>query len=213
MDITPQKFIETMNGFTQMMEEEKRERITPEITAKFIIEKSENQPNFIHSEIYLLYEFSYDISNENINKIKSLPRETLIKDLNTVLYDSIARYHIFSENNWDDSHNWFPIHALLIMRDIKAEESLEAILDFLSQDEEFLEYWLSDMLTEHIWSVITMCGINNFDRLQSFMHETGRYTWARTSVAEAVNQLALHEIVSKQKINDWKKVLFQIIKN
>lgn len=205
MNLTLEQMQRNLESFKERWEQEIRDRISVTVTPKQVVAETHEPPVFIHPQINLLYEYGYDIPVQHLEEIKALPRETLLKDLNAVVYDSIARYVVFEQNEWDDEHNWFLMHALLLMREIKATESLEVILDFLSQSKEFLEYWLGDMLTEDIWSVIALCGSNNLERLQSFMWEPGRYTWARSAAAETVNQLALHGIIPKQKAIDWMR--------
>ncbi|MBI4929871.1 MAG: DUF1186 domain-containing protein [Bacteroidetes bacterium] len=209
MNLTLDQMQRNMMNFTERWAEENRNRISVTVTPKKVVEETTEPPVFIHPQIKYLYEYGYEIPLQYIEEIKALPRETLLKDLNAVVYDGIARYHLFSKSDWEDKHNWFALHTLFLLRELKANESLEVVLDFLSQSEEFLEYWLGDMLTEDIWSVVALCGSNNLERLNSFMKETGRYTWARTAVHEAVNQLALHEMIPKQDAVDWVRKLIQ----
>lgn len=170
---------------------------------KKVIDESTVPPVFIHTEINDLYAYGCEISPEVITKIKALPRETLIKDLNAVVYDSIARFAVFRRYAGNYNATWFPVHALFILRDLEAEESLEVILDFLSQDADFLDFWLGDILTEDYWAIIAACAKSDLPRLSAFMKEPGRYTYARTEVAEAVNQLALHSIIPRQHAIDF----------
>lgn len=195
---------QNIKSFMESCDEYDKNRIRVVVTPKKVIEQTTIAPTFFHSEIDHLYQYGYEIPLHYIDEIKALPRETLIKDLNAVIYDSIARFDIFNSDDWDhENGSWFHLHALFVLRDIQAEESLEVILDFLSQDEDLVEYWTGDILTEDFWAIIAMCGKNNLDRLSSFLKETGRYIWARAAVSEAVNQLAQHDIIPKQAAIDW----------
>ncbi len=199
--LTKEEMLQNINDFMAKWEKSKEEAIKVNVTPKKVIEATTVAPIFFSPEIEKLYQHDYKIPLQYIDAIKSLPREVLIKDLNTVIYDSIARFDTFN-GNYDDG-TWFPLHALFILGDIEAEESLEVILDFLSQSEDFLEHWAGDMLTGDIWSVIAMCGKNNLDRLSTFLKETGRYTWARVTVCEAVSQLVHHNMIPRQEAIDW----------
>lgn len=208
-NLTPEKIQNTMKSFLKSLEEENKSRISVKIIPKEVIAETTEQPVFVHPQIKYLYEYAYDIPLQHIEEIKALPRETLLKNLKAVLYDSIARYHFFSEGSWDVRQTWFPLHALFLMRELKATELLEPILDFLSQSEELIRYWVGDFLTEDIWSVIAMCGSDQLPHLKSFMLEPGRYTWCRSAVAEAVNQLALHERIPKQDGIRWIQMVIK----
>ncbi len=178
-------------------------QVNVKVTPKFVIQESKEPPVLVHIQTYWLYQYDCNIPLDFIEEIKSLPRESLLKDLQSVLFDSIARYKDFKKLAGDDYRNWFPIHALLLMKDLRATESLETILDFLSQDENFLDFWLGDILTEEGWSIILMCGSHNLNRLDSFIKEPGHYTWSRTAIGEAVCQAALHNIIPHEKAVDW----------
>lgn len=196
-------------NFIDLWPEDEQKRISVQVTPKKAVEETSIAPVFTHPGINNLYNYRYDIPMQLIDEIKTLPRPTLIKDLNAVVYDSIARYAVFRQPEYDAKATWFPIHAFFILRDIQAEESLEAILDFLSQDEDFLEFWLGDLLTEDMWYIVAACGHSNLSRLSSFMKEQGRFTYARIAVSEAVCQMALHEIIPKEKAIEWLGELVQ----
>lgn len=206
--LTKEEMLQNFNSFITKWEKSKEEARKVAVTPKKVVEETTIAPTFFHSEIEKLYQHDYKIPIQYIDEIKSLPRETLISDLNAVIYDSIARFAVFNHTE-DTTTTWFPVHALFILCDIQAEKSLEAILDFLSQSEDFLEYWLGDMLTGDIWSVVAVCGKNNLGRLSSFLKETGRYTWARTVVVDAVAQLTHHDIISRQQAVDWLRDLLK----
>ena len=176
---------------------------TPDFVVKTEMPETTETPQFHHHQMNWLYEYGYEIPTEYINEILALNRETLLPDLKKVLNDGVTRYKVFKE---DDFHTqWFPLHALYLFRELKATESLEVILNFLSLNEEFLDFWLGDLLTADIWSVLMVCGNQNLNRLKTFAMEPAYYLYSRTEVAEAVSQMALHEIISKQEAIEWLK--------
>ncbi len=166
------------------------------------------RPIFVNPEVNELYNYGYDIPYDTLSAILTLPRQTLIDDLKTVLYDACHRYEEISDKNNPDL-DWFPLHALLLLRELKAEDSLDAILDFLGQEEEQINYWLGDFITESMWSVLAACGRNQLGPLLDFMKEPGRYTWSKAAIAEAVNQLVFEKLITRETAINWLKEVIE----
>ncbi len=172
------------------------------------LESAPGRPTLTNPEVIELYNYGYDIPYDILSTLLTLPRQTLIDDLKKVIYDACHRYEEISDKNNADL-DWFALHALLLLRELKAGESLDTILDFLGQDEKQINYWLGDFITESMWSVIAACGQNRLDALLDFMKEPGRYTWSKAAVAEAVNQLALQNLISRESAINWLKEVLE----
>ena len=175
--------------------------------SKFIPKKKYKQtdvaPSFINHEMTLLYQFSFQIDFKEIKKLLELPKESLIEDLKKVVIDSIIRFKHFKKTEWTPSTHSFPLHALFMLRELKAEESLDVVLEVLRQNEKFLDYWFSDALTENIWTIIYECGINNLDSLRDFILEEGNDTYARAAISQAVSQIAVNFPERRSEIIEW----------
>ena len=171
--------------------------------AKKVTEPASEKPVFTHPQVEQLYCNGMRISPEIINEILSLPRETLIADLHKVIYDSMARLEHFRMVDWDETTHEFPVHALFLLTELKSEESLQVTLDILRQDEEYLDYWFGDFLTEMIWETIYTLGFHQLDALSSYLKEPDRYCYARCQISEAVSRMALHHPERRQDIIKW----------
>ncbi len=178
--------------------------------SSFVIEPTEDKPKFIHPQIEQFYCNSLQIDCEIIKEILELPRQSLITDLNTVIYDSIARYDYFSEElEWSKESHEFLNHALFLLIELKATESLGVVLQLLRQDDEFLEYWFGDSLTEDFWEILVVLGGNQLDVLKDYVKEPDNYTFARSQVSVALSQLVLHFPEQRKEVIDWYKDMFQ----
>jgi hypothetical protein len=149
------------------------------------------------------------ISPEIIREILQLPRETLIADLETMLLDAVERYHFFYEAD-EDLGDDFPLHALFILAELKAEDSLPKVFQFLSYDADFLDFWLGDHLTETIWRCIYPLGLNQIEALKQFMLDSDYYTYAKTAVSEALGQLVFHQPERRGEVIDLFSEVFTI---
>ncbi|MEP7170320.1 MAG: DUF1186 domain-containing protein [Bacteroidota bacterium] len=176
------------------------------VIAKKVVEPTNDKPEFNHPEMEQLYSNSMRISHQLVNEILALPRETLISDLHKVIYDSMARFHFFRENSdWSENTHEFLHHAIFLLTDLNAENSLEVVLDILRQDEDYLDYWFSDYLTEGLWECLYVLGSNRFDVLKDFMMEPDRYSYARSVIPDAVSQISLHYPERKKECIQWFK--------
>ncbi len=185
--------------------------------SKTILTNVENPPEFIHKEIELLYENDFSIGNDIITKILELPRQSLILDLNKVLKDSIIRYHHFKtkadNEGFSDKNFSFVIHALLLLSEIEAAGSLENIFEVLRQEEDLIELFIGDILTEYMWLVFYKTAASNLDACKKFMFEPGIYSFCKSSVSEMANQIVLHQSERRDEIVEWYRDIFRFFLN
>lgn len=180
--------------------------------SKKVIPESTIRPQFNNAIIEKLYENDFSIDIKIIKEILSLQNESLIDDLHNVCYDSIARYKYFSkETDWDESTHNFMIHALLLLTEINSERSLKVVLDILSQNEKFLDYWFSDFLSEVCWRFIYKLGFDHLKVLSDFLKEPDRFCYARSEISVAVSQIAMHYPSRRDEVLDWYKELFNYL--
>lgn len=164
-------------------------------------------PVFIHHEIYCLYEFDLDIPHVFIENILALPRQTAISDLEMVITDGISRFRYFEElhekEGVGEDRLTFPLHAILLLGELKAKESLGLVLKFLSFDSDFLTFWLGDHKTETIYEPIYYLGESQLDQLKTFMFKTKVDIFVKTSVLTAVQQVYFYQPHRKNEVIFW----------
>jgi len=194
----------------ERFEKEEKDRISVKETKTISGNKTE-MPNFINPEIKWLYENGLDIDLEKFEKIIALPRKTLINDLKIVLKDSKERYKYFEnlaiDTELDESLFAFLIHAFFIIGEIKASELLDDVLNILSEDEDFISFYLDDILTEDVWEILYKIAENDLDKLKEFMFKPGVYTYSKSEVSKTVKQMALHQPKRKQEFLNWFTVV------
>ncbi|WP_262249074.1 SEC-C metal-binding domain-containing protein [Parapedobacter soli] len=149
-------------------------------------------PVFQHPEIDDLYRYGMDFPPEKLDALLRLPRETLIVDLLAVLRDGVDRYYTFADNGWDDTTCHFPVHALWLLSELKAEEALDRVLAFFEYDDEFLDFWFGDAITSTVWQSFFALGQKQPEVLGSFLRREGISANAKCAVSEALAQIGLH---------------------
>ena len=187
------------------------ETITQEKTVKVIPERiapTNKAPDFENPEMKILYEQSVNIKRDILQRIMKLPRESVIKDLEKILIDSIARFDYFRKNTSIDIPD-APIHALYLLSALEAEEALDTFFSVLRQDEDYYDFWYGDILTEDFWLFTYMMGQNQLDRLKDFVFEPNRYTYVRSAVNIAVMHIAFHQKERKEEVIKWYEEVLQ----
>jgi len=183
---------------------------TPEVIAKKIMESTVEPPKFTYDIINELYCNDLNIDPQIISEILALPRETLLADLHKVVYDSMARHTLFKdEMDWDIKTHEFLMHALLLLVELKDESSIEVIFDILRQDNDYLEPWFSDFLTEDFWELIYHIANDKLDLLHNFITEPNRYTYSRAVMTEVAEQVLLYQPERRQEVIAWYKSIFE----
>lgn len=186
--------------------ERKVETISKPIQGHFLSD-GEGNPIFNHLEIQQLYQYSLDnIPQSVIKSFMSLPRTTLIQDLEHVLSDMVLRWeNHFSKIDYEDDTQSFGYHALYFLTALKSYESLECILDILRQDDEFLEYWFADSIDSYFSVTLYLLGENQLDALKAFALEENIIGWNRAKACKVAAQVVLKQTERRDEVLHWFK--------
>jgi hypothetical protein len=131
------------------------------------------------------------------------------------LKDAISRQDYFielaEEGGMMAEDTNFAIHAIFLLGELRATESLPLVLETLSQSEVFIDFWFGDFMTGSLWEPIYRMGDKQLDLLKDFVLSPGIYTYARTEVCSTVIQIAHHQPDRKEEICAWFDDLLNII--
>ncbi len=189
-----------MKGMTEKFEEEERLRIKPQKIMKVEMNASQEEPQFNYPNINQLYQYGLNIDIQIIEQILELPRETLIKDLESILIDAVNRYSYFVDNEELDESLFLVIHVLSLLKEIGATESLPRIFEFLSYEYDFIDFWLGGYKTEALWQVIYTLGFNNLNLLKDFLLKPNVDTYSKIAVCESLAQIVLHHPERREEV-------------
>jgi tetratricopeptide (TPR) repeat protein len=177
--------------------------VSKPIKSSFIADM-QGKPLFNHTELHQLYTYGLDtMPKKVIQQILALPRATLIQDLEHVFMDSILRYDYFASHDWDDNRNHFFIHALYFLTELKAYESLDTILDFLRQDEDFTDFWIGGCMEEHLHPTLYLLGFNQLEVLKKFVLEENINGWHRLLACHVTAQVAMKHPARREEVVIW----------
>jgi tetratricopeptide (TPR) repeat protein len=205
--LTMKKFQRGVNRWT----EENKNILKPKILN---ISKANNNaiaPVFEHPEIEFLYQFDLSISHQILGDILALPRQSLISDLEKVLDDAVNRYGWFCNLDYSSDSHSIVIHALHLLRELKACESLPKILSFLEYDFKFLDFWLGDHITDSLWHVLYDLGQSSLHLLREFLFKPGIDTYPKLAVSTAISEMAIQQVVPLDDIEQIYSELFSLL--
>lgn len=202
----------TMKKAKDRFEEENKARISVK-TKPQEEEKQIVAPRFENTETEWLYTHGLYIGDEKLNKILALPRKLIIRDLEMVLQDSIDRYAWFSDlaedEGWEEDRMNFVVHALYLLGELEASESIESVLNALGQSDEYLDLYIGDFITAGIWEAVYKMGNHELEAFTQFMIKPGLNTYSKTAIAEMVEQMALHQPERREEVVAWFKSIIQ----
>ncbi len=193
----------------ERMEEEMKNRISVNVSTFTSTDYIDEKPEFTHSQIQYLYEYGINIPVEKLYEILALPRETLISDLEKVLDDAVKRFEYFNTIKYEEETNSFVIHALFLLMELNAEESLPKVLSLLEYDYDFIQVYLGDHKTETLWQCIYKLGFNQTDKLEQHLLKPGIDTFCKTPVSDALCQYVLHNPDKREEILNIYSTIFE----
>jgi len=170
-------------------------------------------PGFRHAEIEELYRYGFDLPTSDIEAILALPRESVIPDLEAALRDALDRGPLYRERriDVDDRETFFPIHALLLLGELEASESLPLVLETLSQPQEALDYWFGEVLSGELWRPLHQLVDGRLERATDFVLTAGVTAVARNTMAEAVARFAVYHPERREEILDWFRHVLEFL--
>jgi antitoxin component HigA of HigAB toxin-antitoxin module len=201
----------------KMWEEEKKTKFHVTPVSNIRPQQITAPPVFVNPVINQLYENGLYIDLVLIHEILSLPRQSLITDLEQILNDMLCRYEFFREdvddNGWDEEQMSFPIHAVLLLGELRAENSLPKVLEVLSQDYDFLHFWFGDHITSTLWEPLYYLGNKQLDVFKKFIQEPGINTYAKTATSDAVSQIPYYQPERNDEVLMWFSEVLEFFAN
>jgi hypothetical protein len=171
---------------------------------------TKNQPpNFFHPEIDALYQYGFEIPTAKVRQILALPRQTLIADLESVVKDAIERQLYFIGTPKDEKTQTFLGHAMMMLGELRAYESLPLLLSVFEQSVEFVDFWLHDDLSsEEYWLPLLWCGHNNISPLIDYIKiDTPNHCEHNLTILEVIEQIAIYY---PEKIEEVKTAIVDL---
>lgn len=167
-----------------------------------------------HSELESpLYnpEYFYSLPHHVIKQLLALPRESLIADLNQAILYELGQSCETITDEMDNQENNVITHALFLLGELKATESLQTVLEVLRQTMESTDFHFGDSVSEVVRLTLYYIGRNQTDALLKFMKEPGLYCFNRVYISPAIATIAIHEPERRDEVIDWYRQLLRFL--
>ena len=174
-----------------------------------------NKPPIFESAIFTeLYTVAADIDFDTIKQLLLLPPEEITAACQQIINDSIARFHYFLDDNDEEENNFFVIHALLILGETANEQNLDLVLQILHQCEDYLQFYINDVLTEIAWQPIFKLAKNSIPLLFEFLRKNNIYGFSKTTILQVLEEYVRHKILDKEiLIKEYESLLLFFYEN
>jgi hypothetical protein len=155
-----------------------------------------------------LHEQDCSIDDEVLTRILER-RHDIVPDLAEIVSESIQKSQHLNHRVAQKGTEWFTIiHALYLLAHLRAEETLDIVLEFLSLEQPILDYWLHDLLNDDLWEIVYLLGADQIEELDEFVVNDANNLFSRLSVSTALIQIALHyPIRYEQVVGIFKRLL------
>lgn len=185
-----------------------------EFTGYPLPEQVTSPPAFQHEALWILYKKDVSIEPEVLDLILQLPKASLIADLEKIVLDAAQRKVAIEKDrknkSWTESPLDFLLHAIALLCELGAKEKMPLILKTLSYEEDFVDYFLGDHLTETLWQFFYRLYEEDVAALQSFLASPD-YTWnAKAPLMEALTQIGLRMPERRQEVIEAYAALLDI---
>lgn len=166
------------------------------------------EPIFTHKQIKHLYRYGFNIPHKILTEIINLPHHSLAADLELVLEDCQKRYGFYSRKKYREKEYAMLVHAIMLLTEIKATESLEKVLQHFECDNDFQDFWDQNFDIEYRWKCIYVLGRNNTELLKQFLLKPGVDEFSRTNILNALKNIVLVEPHRREEI---KKIYTELL--
>lgn len=165
-------------------------------------------PVFNFKETEEFFGCDLHISDEVFNSLLKKDRALVIQDLEKVLEYAIENEEaIKGEENLPDENSFFVLHAVFLLQDCEATESLPALLRFLKQDESTLDFYLGDVLANSLWQVFYTLGKDELRLLVDVFKELEDEWQVRTNILESLKQIVFIHPEKRLEIESYLREL------
>lgn len=158
------------------------------------------QPKFHFEIIHELFEYGSDIPQGLIEEIMELPRKKVIADLEAVIKHSIDNFESISKYPVEEYKMFYVSHAIYLLADLEAFDSLPIVLEVYKQDDDYNDYYFGDFITDITWDPLMRLSRNNLAALMEYMKLPAIYTYNRAVIPEALEQIVYHYPEKKEKV-------------
>ena len=165
---------------------------------------------FSHPVFNELYQKDYFIDEAVLREIIALGSDVAAPELLKIVDDTLASFNL-EEHGEDWYHTFYFLHALYLLDELEAYETLDVCLRILRRDDAFWEYWFGDYIYEELPELVARAGRDELSACMAAV-EDGTYSLeARMIVAQALLRIVAWQPQKRPLIMDFFRRYLQKI--
>lgn len=184
---------------------EKRESL-PFVKYNYMHPEYPQELHLTHPELQALFSPKNNdfLSTEDIDKILALPRETLIADLQQAIrYEIGQTYGNINDLHGSRIYATTLLHALFLLGELRAEESLDTVLEVMRQDDDFCEYHFGDSCSDILPLTLYYVGGNQLPKLLNYIKEPSLNAYFRANTFSMIRVIDENHPERREEIIEW----------
>lgn len=143
----------------------------------------------------------YGLPDKTIDEILALPADEAAEDISNLILTEIGKtYRQINDGKYDEPNNSVIMHGVLLLTQIGSRKGLDALLELIRQNDDFLDYHFGDLAPEFIYPAIYACGKDDLMAIESYLYEPGYEWYARSQASRALGMIAYNHPEKRDEI-------------
>ncbi len=168
-------------------------------------------PILNHSEVYLL--FKSDLSKKDIPavlKLLNLPRPSFTDDLYVIIKDIDLNMSFYFGYHEDSTHIlWL---AFLLLSETADQVGFDHWVSILENDEDFIDFWFDDLLTQELFVVGYKLSGNDPERVAKAIEKAIPDSWSTGTLTTSLAMIAwFHPEKKEEVVNQFENLITKLI--
>ena len=153
----------------------------------------------------------YGLPDKTIDEILALPADEAAEDLSNLILTEIGKtYEQINDEKYEEPNNSAIMHAVLLLTQIGSSKGLDALLELIRQNNDFLDYHFGDLAPEFIYPAIYACGKDDLKAIESYLYEPGYEWYERSQASRALGMIAYNH---PEKRNEIIEIFRRLLKS
>lgn len=191
-ELTEEKMDEVFKKMLEGMKETQRHPREPFSHVYPAYPKTPEVKNQFIADALLSSDNLSSLPRDVIERILALPKDEAAGDISNVMLYEIGRtYNPInngSANTWDNSAI---MHALVLLARVGNGKALDAVLELMSQSDDFVAHHLGDLEFEIVTPALYACGNDNVERIERYLNEPGHDSFLRAQALDVLAEIAI----------------------
>ena len=167
-----------------------------------------------HPELISLFsdeKYNFGFPDDILDRILGISHPELSQDIEQMALWRIG-VSLSEIASGKDDYSPLLTHCVFFLGELGFEKSLPVILEILRQNDDFLNYNFGDTSSEIFIPTLYLLGKDNLDVLDSYLHEPGLCTYARSLLFPAVSMITHFQPERRAEVIGWFRSLLVFYK-